>query len=814
MAETVLQTQGDGSEKLSQKALSKRMKDMGKERVKRVREGVVKSQRFADWGAGAALRDHAFTAVVEAIKADMKRDKGTNKEPMLKLLPLFRGATAEQIAGYGVVAVLDCLLMKMTWPQACGYIGRAIDFELLCQEFKKKHPHYWMEVERDRKRRGNQRIRDKIKKIGVEYAIRQRSSNRDHTKAGLYVLSTFMHCTDIATVDVVYQPNKRITRFLVPSPKALEWIEAAVLEQSERQPYYLPCAVPPTDWIDPINGGYAGMDVLPRPLIKSHSKQYIRSLEKADLSRVYDAVNLLQRSAWSVNTRVLSVANDIYTSGLVLAGCHSGERMKTTPKWPEVDTDIEQRRIYRRLTTRVFEVNRAAKIARLGWARTVATAKLFGDKPIYYPHHLDFRGRVYPTPSGLSPQGDDINVGLIMFAEGHALKTDRDWFWATVHGANTFGVDKVPFDERVAWVEKHKREIEESAKSPLDFRWWADADKPMQFLAWCMEYTAARKSKAFEWRLPVTVDGSNNGLQVYSFLLRDPVGGAATNCVPGPRPCDIYQDVADVATKKLKEKAGQGEELAQRWLAVVKGRLPRGATKRPVMTLVYGATRFACLRYTADWWSEHAIATGSKEFAVNMYKDVQYLSDIIWSSIADVVSAARKGMAWFREVADVFTEQEQDVYWTTPSGFEVMQRYTKLDGGTQLALSFGRWVETCAHRDETPNVDSRRQRNGLPPNVIHSLDAAVLIDVVNRVASKGVTSFRAVHDSYGCLPKHLDLLNDAVRHSYSDTFTEDWLANLHAQWQAQLPKGVSIPNPPKRGLMSVEAVKRSLYFFA
>lgn len=814
----LLQTQGDGTEKLSQKALSQKMQDMGKERVRRLRDGIVKSQRFADWGPGAAMKEHAFDAVLAQIKSDMKRHKidtgGKSKEPMLKLLPLLRGATPEQIAGIGVVAIMDCLLMKMTWPQACGYIGRALDFELMCDEFRKKYPNYWKEVERERKRRGTSRAKEALKKIGRQYAMRERSSTKEHTKAGLYVLSTFMHCTDIATVDIVYQPNKRITRFLVPSPQALQWIEESVEEQIRRQPYYLPCAVPPADWTDPVNGGYAGLDVLPRPLVKSHSKSYVKALEKADLSRVYEAVNVLQRCSWSVNQDVLGVAEDIYKTGQTMAGCHSGERMRATPKWPEVDTDIEQRRIYRRLMARVFEVNRNGKIQRLGWGRTVATAKLFADQPIFYPHHLDFRGRVYPTPSALSPQGDDLNVGLIRFSESQTLKTDRDWFWVKVHGANTFGADKVPFEERLLWVEKHAQEIQESAKNPLDFRWWADADKPMQFLAWCKDYCRAQDSRRFEWTLPITVDGSNNGLQIYSFLLRDPVGGAATNCVPGPRPCDIYQDVADVATKKLKAKAEAGEDLAQRWLEVVKGRLPRSATKRSVMTLVYGATRFACLRYTAEWWGEHAIATGSREFAVNMYRDVQYLAGIIWESIADVVSAARKGMDWFRKVADVFTENEQDIYWTTPSGFEVMQRYSKLDGGKQLSLSFGRWVETCAHRDQTSSVDSRRQRNGLPPNVIHSLDAAVLVDVVNRVASKGVKSFRAVHDSYGSLPRHMDVLSDAVRHSYSDTFSDDWLANLHAQWQGQLPKGVSIPNPPKQGLMSVEAVKRSLYFFA
>lgn len=35
---------------------------------------------------------------------------------------------------------------------------------------------------------------------------------------------------------------------------------------------------------------------------------------------------------------------------------------------------------------------------------------------IYFPMNIDFRGRVYPLPTGLNPQGDDMTKGLLQYA--------------------------------------------------------------------------------------------------------------------------------------------------------------------------------------------------------------------------------------------------------------------------------------------------------------------------------------------------------------------------------------------------------------
>src|SRR5689334_1249230 len=99
---------------------------------------------------------------------------------------------------------------------------------------------------------------------------------------------------------------------------------------------------------------------------------------------------------------------------------------------------------------------------------------------------------------------------------------------------------------------------------------WRGADDPWQFLAFCFEWAdyldAENEGRPFISHLPVAVDGTCNGLQHFSAMLRDPVGGEAVNLTPSDRPQDIYQRVADRTIELLKGHYADGD-YADKWLA-------------------------------------------------------------------------------------------------------------------------------------------------------------------------------------------------------------------------------------------------------
>ena len=73
------------------------------------------------------------------------------------------------------------------------------------------------------------------------------------------------------------------------------------------------------------------------------------------------------------------------------------------------------------------------------------------EEAIYFPHQLDFRGRIYCIPS-FNPQGNDVTKGLLEFSEGLPIEDTTAAFWLAVQGANVWGFDKAPLEDRVAWV--------------------------------------------------------------------------------------------------------------------------------------------------------------------------------------------------------------------------------------------------------------------------------------------------------------------------------------------------------------------------
>lgn len=100
--------------------------------------------------------------------------------------------------------------------------------------------------------------------------------------------------------------------------------------------------------------------------------------------------------------------------------------------------------------------------------------------PFYFPHRLDFRGRAYPQPVWLQPQGPDIARSMLRFAEPEVM-TPGGWDALMTYGDELFG-------SAVA-----RTSLSDAARSgrigvvyddPLSNLWWTEAKKPCQFLAW------------------------------------------------------------------------------------------------------------------------------------------------------------------------------------------------------------------------------------------------------------------------------------------------------------------------------------------
>lgn len=153
-----------------------------------------------------------------------------------------------------------------------------------------------------------------------------------------------------------------------------------------------------------------------------------------------------------------------------------------------------------------------------------------------------------------------------------------------MHLANVYGNDKIPFDERVRFVENSMEHIIDSANDPLGGkRWWLSADKPWQCLSAAIELVNAYNSghpETYVSSLPVHQDGSCNGLQHYAALGGDEMGARQVNLLPSDRPQDVYTGVVSLVVRRLEADAANGVEIAK----VLLGKVDRKVIKQTVMT--------------------------------------------------------------------------------------------------------------------------------------------------------------------------------------------------------------------------------------
>jgi len=634
----------------------------------------------------------------------------------------------------------------------------------------------------------------------------QKWSLQEKTVVGLKLIELLCQATGLFEIKPSRRGKKTIS-ILVPTALFQNWLESLKGQFELLMPEYLPCIIPPKDWNSLTCGGYH-TDVFAYDLnfVKTRSKEHKRQLKAADLSPVYSAVNALQRTSWAINARVLDVAFYLMDIGSGVAGLPV--RVLEKPAKPhDIDSNEEARTAWSREAGRIWRHNIETKMQRLQAWKTIKIAMEFRkyDK-IYFPYQLDFRGRIYTVPSFLSPQSTDLAKGLLHFGEGDAITNKKPRDWLAIHGANCFGVDKVSFEERLKWIQDNEQRIIDTAYEPLDDFWWAEADSPFCFLAFCFEWLGLNEAEArgetFVSRLPIAMDGSCNGLQHYSAMLRDPVAGKAVNLVPSDEPQDIYGTVADLVNEKLcqatKEPDLEHPEYqgwAAKWLEFG---IDRKITKRPVMVLPYGGTFHAVMEYVQDAVHERGNAPFEQK---ELRKACNYLAGLVWASIGEVVVSAKLAMDWLRKVAG---SRKGFVSWITPVGFPVVQHYTEHDVFKVNTTLFGKRYQPKIAIDKENIPHKNHQVNGVAPNFVHSLDASALMMTVNEATKQGLTQFSMIHDSYGTTAAKSERLAKILRGEFVKLYEDN---DPLSQFEGQ-------DLPPFVGGLNLSQLPDSAYFFA
>lgn len=552
--------------------------------------------------------------------------------------------------------------------------------------------------------------------------------------------------------------------------------------------------------------------------MRQDSRLYLKKLNDTDLSQELKCVNALQRTAFAINHPVLEVIRHFWDQGNALAGLPNRDNLTPPPypfdKNPDQlsEYEYEQFKKWKMKRKVVFDDNNRNLSKRIAVERTIQLAEDYAQYPaFYFVWQCDFRGRKYPVGEFMTPQSADWAKALMTFADGVDVNTADDAQWLAIHGANCFGVDKVSLTDRELWAYAHSDLAIEVAQNPYDNRWWIEADEPWQFLAWCFEWAGWRtQGPGFVTHLPCAADGSVNGLQHLSAILRDSRGGKAVNLTPSEKPEDLYSDVARLATQQIEAEAAEGNDLAQ---AVLKMGITRKHTKRSCMIVPYSGTLYACKDYIAEAIKETLNGEAPPWGEDRHNEAVNYIASHVWTSIQGVVSSAKEVMDFLKDVGRVCAKENKAMEWITPSGFLVRQAYPEMDkcriktniDGSVISLSWQKALQD--------SINLNRSVNGASPNFIHSLDASALTLTVNKCVDVGIEDFAMVHDSYGTHSPNMPALSTLLREAFVDMYEDNDVLEQLRSYVSSYVDG-DLPEVPQKGDLDITEVLHSPYFFA
>ena len=318
----------------------------------------------------------------------------------------------------------------------------------------------------------------------------------------------------------------------------------------------------------------------------------------------------------------------------------------------------------------------------------------------------------------------------------------------------------------------------------------------------------------------VPVDATCSGIQHYSAMLRDEVGGRAVNLVPHLPRQDIYQDVADEVIDMLMND--QDNPVSQN---LIKFGITRSMTKRQVMVVPYSGTFQSCMKYTraaiTDKLNDGQQALWDLNDNEQEQAHVVKLSQCIWSAISKIVVKSKEAMDWLTSCARIHSAwankqgtalpsaYDKSMTWTTPDGFIVIhhqpnqikqQVETSLDGRVRLT-----------YYDNAATLCTNDMASAIAPNFVHSLDACLLRMSVMKALDIGITDFCMVHDSFGvhagCMKEYID---KCIKPAFIEMYQEDQLKNF----AENLPEGVEFKDLPTKGALDLSAIQGSEFFFS
>jgi Autographiviridae RNA polymerase len=406
---------------------------------------------------------------------------------------------------------------------------------------------------------------------------------------------------------------------------------------------------------------------------------------------------------------------------------------------------------------------------------SLKVAKIFSKFPFYINTGADWRGRIYSKSFFLSYQGDDFSSSLLNFHYGESLTaTGKKYLY--IFGANCYNINnlsKQSYNERIQWVKDNYDNIIKMEPSFI-----LKADSKFLFVAFCLCLKELNSNPKQIIKLPIYLDATCSGIQHLAALMRDFETGSKVNLIPqkeSDKVEDIYSFLINPINEAIRKFATENKDFQ-----ILKDiKLERVHIKPPVMTKTYNVSVRGIAQQLKSKMKikkiskneNHYYAPGNNGPILISYLDIFKIAEIINNQIFISFPSLKEIYEYFKDMIKFMSKFNIPMTWFTPSGMQITQYYN-VSKQNKISIKFGKGSKTIVLRKKSPNLNKRKQIQGIIPNIIHSLDASHLINLINTAISNNFSPVITNHDCFATHPNKLEELCFLVKKEFIFLYTK------------------------------------------
>ncbi|TPP66670.1 DNA-directed RNA polymerase [Fasciola gigantica] len=574
-------------------------------------------------------------------------------------------------------------------------------------------------------------------------------------------------------------------------PALLNWYRDANYPPLSFHPAELPMLCPPVPWTSTKDAGYLMSRNYATRLIR-HSNNYPESIpvlnddldfDSKRIPAIFDALNCLASCPWRVNEPILDGLIEVARAG----GSRKlgvPERVSRNPSESLCITksmSYEERRRARRASREAWlRFNEARSL----WANELyrlSIANQYRGRVFWFPHSMDFRGRVYPCPPHFHHMGSDISRGLIVFAKGMPLGP-KGLDWLKIHLVNLTGLKKrCSNNERLEFANTILDDVLDSAINPF-------------------KVEAQRREDAAAG-VPVAQILEN-------FVRRKVIKQSVMTTVYG---VTLYG-----ASEQIRKQLRDLDDFPGRnWIGPAASYLARSTltsigrifTSSAEIQAWFGQV-FHC---DVDWIVVHR-PHSIKQLAQHI--SGQLLSRVSWETPMGLPIT----QPYIRLSGSTLYSNDADDHPGVPD----------LSSKVTLPIHTRDFYQSISQLD-VPVPNPIKQKNAFPPNFIHSLDSCHMMLTALHCLKAGIT-FASVHDCFWthaatvdiCREEFIALHSEPILQNFADylrqrfAYSQSEIANMTSETRRARAMAFNqlLSHVPKQGLFDLSEVRNSTYFFS